>query len=261
MAEQRVRLMVRFFLMLQIIALTGCGVATQITCDLDYRNIGALSISALERDGIGVLTPSIVTGRETDKQIVGQVLSDVLEDYLAPRNVVTLAQLLNRINAAGLADSYAASLGMYDTSGILPQDTITQLGAAAGARFLAKLSLANFEQAQVERFGIAGIRVLSTNRTRIRLFLEIWDSDNGQIVWYANEELALASERATEEDLSVRGAATRAISEMLATILGQDSVTLSEESGDPICAPDAEPLFPADSGQISSVLGPSVAPI
>ena len=102
-----------------------------------------------------------------------------------------------------------------------------------GARYLAKISLANFEQSQVERFGVAGIRVLTTNSTRIRLFLEVWDSATGQIVWYANEELAIAADRATEEDLSVRGASVRAISEMMATLLA-DPDRLLDEEGEPI---------------------------
>ena len=219
--------------MLQLIFLTGCGFATQLTCDLDYRNIGSLSLSMLESDGIGVLTPSIVTGRETDKQIIGEVLSDVLEASLMMTNVVPLAEVLNRVNTAGLADVYAASLAMYDTSGIIPQASIDLLGEAVGARYLAKISLANFEQSQVERFGIAGIRVLTTNSTRIRLFLEIWDSETGHIVWYANEELAIAADRATEEDLSVRGASVRAIGEMMATLLA-DPNQLFDEEGEPI---------------------------
>ena len=225
----------RGLLTLQIVCLTGCGVTNQVTCDLDYRNLGSLTFFSLEGEGVGVLTPSIVTGRETDKQIIGEVLSDVLEVSLQMANVVPLAQVLNRINAAGLAETYAAALAMYDMSGILPQSSIERLGEAARARYLAKISLANFEQSQVERFGIAGFRVLSTNRTRIRLFLEIWDSTTGQIVWYANEELAIASERATEEDLSVRGASTRAINEMMATLLSAPIDPASGEEAVSIC--------------------------
>lgn len=219
--------------MLTLVCLTGCGFATQLTCDLDYRNIGSLTLSMLEADGIGVLTPSIVTGRETDKQIIGEVLSDVLEASLMMTNVVPLAEVLNRVNTAGLADVYASSLAMYDTSGIIPQSSIDLIGEAVEARYLAKISLANFEQSQVERFGIAGIRVLTTNSTRIRLFLEVWDSATGRIVWYANEELAIAADRATEEDLSVRGASVRAISEMMATLLA-DPDELFDEEGNPI---------------------------
>ncbi len=230
----------RSFLVMLLVCLTGCGVTSQVTCDLDYRNIGALTYASLENHGIGVLTPSIVTGRETDKQIIGEVLSEVLEVSIEMTSVVPLAQVLNRVNVAGLAETYAASLEMYDTSGIIPLASIAQLGEAAGARYLAKLSLANFEQSQVERFGVAGFRVLTTNRTRIRLFLEVWDSDTGQIVWYANEELNIASERATEEDLSVRGAATRAITEMMATIMTAEDDPLLEEHAVSVCAPDAE---------------------
>ena len=206
-------------LILQIVCLAGCGVTTQIACDLAYRNIGSISEAALEQNGIGVLTPSIVTGRETDKQVIGEVLSELLELRLSTTTVVSLVQFLNFVNTAGLAETYAASLEMYDTSGIIPRASIGRFGEAAEVRYLAKLSLANFEQSQVERFGIAGIRVLSTNRTRIRLFLEIWDSDDGRIVWYANEELSIASDRAAEDDLSIRGAATRAIGQMLDALL------------------------------------------
>ena len=221
--------------LLQITYLAGCGVTTQVTCDLEYRNIGSIAETTLQQYGIGVLTPSIVTGRETDKQVVGEVLSDGLRSRLGTMTVVSLVEFLNLINVAGLAEIYAASLEMYDESGIIPRASIGRLGEAANVRYLAKLSLANFEQTQVERFGIAGIRVLSTNRTRIRLFLEIWDSDDGQIVWYANEELSMASERAAEDELSIRGAATRAIGEMLNVLLTRTGERSYDEATDLAC--------------------------
>ena len=215
--------------------LAGCGVTTQITCDLAYQNVGSIAQTTLEQNGVGVLTPSIVTGRETDKQVIGEVLSDILESRLGTTTVVSLVEFLNFVNTAGLAETYADSLEMYDMSGIIPQASIGRLGEAADVRYLAKLSLANFEQSQVERFGIAGLRVLSTNRTRIRVFLEIWDSGDGQIVWYANEELSLASERAAEDDLSIRGAATRAIGQMLDALLSPAELVSADEDDELVC--------------------------
>jgi len=223
-------------LVLQIIYLAGCGVTTQMTCDLDYRNVAPIAETTLRQYGVGVITPSLVAGRETDKQVIGEVLSDVLESRLGTTTVVSLVDFLNLVNTAGLAETYAASLEMYDTSGIIPRTSIGRLAEAAEIRYLAKLSLANFERSQVERFGIAGIRVLSTNRTRIRIFLEIWDSDDGQIVWYANEELSIASERASEGDLSVREAATRAIGEMLDVLLTRPGERSSNGDTESACA-------------------------
>ena len=227
----------KYLPLLGCICLAGCTVATQVTCDLDYRFIGDLTEASLRENGIGVLTPSIVTGRETDKQIIGEVLSDVLESRLDDRSVVSLVELINFLNIGGLADLYASALEMYERTGVIPSAPLGQLGTAAGVRYLAKLSLANFEQSQIERFGIAGVRVLSTNRTRIRLFLEIWDSTDGKIIWYANEELNIASDQAAEDDLSVRGAATRAIQQMIDTILARSSDLVEGEVDDLACTP------------------------
>ena len=224
-------------LLLECICLAGCGVTTQVTCDLAYRNVGTLTEASLRDYGIGVLTPSIVTGRETDKQIIGEVLSDVLEARVDERSVLSLVEVINLINVGGLADAYASALEMYERTGVIPRAELGKLGAAAGVRYLAKLNLANFEQTQIERFGIAGLRVLSTNRTRIRLFLEIWDSTDGQIVWYANEELNIASDRAAEDDLSVRGAATRAVQQMLDTVLARSDDALEEDMDEVACTP------------------------
>jgi len=227
--------LMRLTLLLQFTYLVGCGATTQVTCDLDFRNVGPIAETALEQSGVGVLTPSIVTGRETDKQVVGEVLSDILESRLGTMTVVSLVDFLNLVNNAGLADSYTASLEMYDSSGLIPQDALKRLGEAADVRYLAKLSLANFEQNQIERFGVAGFRVISTYRTRIRVFLEIWDSDSGQIVWYANEELSIASERAAEDNLSIRGAAARAIGQMLDVLLTRADERPTDEATDSAC--------------------------
>lgn len=223
------------FLVLQLASIGGCGFTTQLTCDLDYQNVGSITKATIKRDGIGVLTPSSVTGHEADKQIFGDVLSTILAESLDDGEALSLAEFLNRINLAGLADTYAHSVEIYEISGIIGQDPIKRFGEAADVRFLAKLNLASIEQTQTERFGIAGIRVLSTNRTRIRLFLEIWDSHDGQIVWYANEDLSIASDRAAEENLSIRQAATQAIQQLVDSLLTEGQERSSEESSKFVC--------------------------
>jgi hypothetical protein len=208
-----------------------------LTCDLDYHDLDSITGATIRQHGVTVITPSIVTGRETDKKMIGDVLSNVLKSRFNGAKVVSLAEFLNRISDADLVGPYSRALTVYETSGLMPRESMRRLGEAAGVRYLAKVNLASFEQTQTERFGIAGIRVLSTNRTRIRIFLEIWDSDSGHIVWYANEELAIAADRAAEEILSIQGTAARALDEMMDILIPHNGEPSSDRDEEIICQP------------------------
>jgi hypothetical protein len=50
-------------------------------------------------------------------------------------------------------------------------------------RYLAQLKLGAFRQESKSRFGFLGVRVLEAKTSTIRLFLLIWDSQDGSVAW------------------------------------------------------------------------------
>ncbi len=211
---------------LSAFGLTGCGVTNQLHSELNYgAGSGAV---AIDQSGIGVLTPAAPTGKESDKQTLGDSVGGALEAGLPGAHVVSLAQVLSSINKAGLAGSYATMLEDYDHTGILDRQGLRDIGEAAGVRYLAKLNLGGFDQSSDKRLSIAGIRMFDTWRAVIRVHLEIWDSETGEIAWQGNEELTFAREGVKERPVSFRTVADLAAENLVAKVGESGSETIDE---------------------------------
>jgi hypothetical protein len=162
-----------------------------------------LSAGALEAHGIAFITPSTVTGQEEEKQAVALTFAEVLKRERPAMRVVTLAETLGLVNRAGLADDYREMYADYRDTGLFRRETLAKVGDLVGARYVAQLKLQGFHQVEKERFGIFGFRIVETRIATVRLFFQIWDSDNGTIAWEGTEELRMANETLEERPVTL----------------------------------------------------------
>jgi hypothetical protein len=200
--------------------------------ELNYGSAGAAAETALaiETAGVGVLTPAAPTGQESDKQALGDSLSAALQRDLQMTNVLGLPAMLSAINRAGLAGAYAHALADYENTGILDRDTLRAIGDASGVRYLAKLNLGNFNQSSDKRLSIAGIRMFDTWRATIRVHLEVWDSQTGDIAWQGNDELVYAREGIKERPVTFRQVADVAASNLVQKVGMSGSESVDHEA-------------------------------
>ncbi len=179
---------------------TGCA-RHQIHASVKFENI-ALTADDLESYGLGFITPSTVTGREQDIQSLAFIFARVLEEDRAQIHVVGLPETLSAINRADLADEYKQMYIDYSDTGIFKQPSLKKVGYVAGVRYLAQLKLSGFEQGSKGRFGMLGWRMVQTKQANIRLFLQVWDSENGAIVWEGTEELIYSNDTFSEQPIT-----------------------------------------------------------
>jgi hypothetical protein len=198
----RTRAQTAFALAALLAALGGCQ-GTQMYPSLQLHLI-SLRAGDLEAAGIAFLTPSTVTGQEQEKQAVALTFADVIKRERQGLRVVTLAETLGAINKAGLADPYRRMYDDYRDTGLLSQETLRRVGAATGARYLVQLKLQGFGQGAKDRFGIFGLRIVETKFAHLRLFLQIWDSQDGTIAWEGMQEMRISQETITEEPVMLR---------------------------------------------------------
>ena len=106
------------------------------------------------------------------------------------------------------------------------------IGDASGVRYLAKLNLGNFNQSSDKRLAIAGIRMFDTWRATIRVHLEVWDAQTGEIAWQGNDELVYAREGVKERPITFRQVADVAARNLVAKVgaSGAESVDQDPES-------------------------------
>ncbi len=211
--------------------LGGCAVTSQMHSELAYAGVPD-AVLVLDDGGIGVLTPAAPTGQESDKQTLGESLSTALAVELDGTRVMGLPAMLSAINRAGLAGDYAKALVDYENTGILDRDTLRAIGEASGVRYLAKVNLGNFNQSSDKRLAIAGIRMFDTWRATIRLHLEVWDAQTGEIAWQGVDELVYAREGVKERPVTFRQVADVAARNLVARVgtSGAESLDQNPES-------------------------------
>ena len=188
------------FMVLLFAVNTGCA-WHQVHTSVEFDNI-ALTVDELESYGLGFITPSTVTGREQDIQSLAFIFARVLEEDRPAIHVVGLPETLSAINQADLADEYKQMYIDYSDTGIFKQPSLKKVGYVAGVRYLAQLKLSGFDQGSKGRFGMLGWRMIQTKHANIRLFLQVWDSENGAIVWEGTEELIYSNDTFSEQPIT-----------------------------------------------------------
>jgi hypothetical protein len=156
----------------------------------------------LETHGLAFITPSTVTGREQDIQALAFIFAEVLRKQRPNIRVVSLPNTLSAINKADLAEEYKTMYVDYSDTGIFKKDALRLIGETTGARYLAQLKLSSFHQDASGRFGVFGLRLVKTREANIRLFFQIWNSEEGAIVWEGAEELNYAWDTFKEKPVS-----------------------------------------------------------
>jgi hypothetical protein len=147
----------------------------------------------LRPGGLAILTPTAASGHEEDRQTVALIFVATLAEQRSDLHVIPLATALSAINVAGLADAYARMYLAYKDTGLFDAQSIRRIGQAVGARYLVQLKLASFDQAGSGGvFSFMGLSLGHQQTATVRLFVQLWDSVDGRIVWERSNE---ASER------------------------------------------------------------------
>ncbi len=180
--------------------LSACGM--QQNYSSAQHNAISLTAQDLRTHGVAFISPSTITGQEEDKQVLAFVFANTLTRDRPDIATFTLPQTLGAVNRAGLATEYNRMFEDYRETGIFNRSSLKKVGAAANSRYLVQLNLANFRQESRGRFSMLGFRVYQTSHANIRLFIQIWDSADGSIVWEGVEELNLAKETSKENTIT-----------------------------------------------------------
>ncbi|WKZ11927.1 MAG: hypothetical protein QY320_12665 [Gammaproteobacteria bacterium] len=175
----------------------GCLAMKQTRYEVEAEAF-SLGPDDLERWGIGFLTPAAATGREADKQALAYIFAKELGLARPGVKVVPLPVILSAVNAADLDQQYKRMYRDYLETGILEGTVLERVGAQGGVRFLAQLSLADFQQQSRGRFSLLGLRMVDTKLSSMRVFVQIWDSEAGAVAWEGSIELNFAYDTAAE---------------------------------------------------------------
>jgi len=206
---------VRFFTcFLAPMTLAACSATVQ-TYSAPAHDSRGLKADDLRQGGIAFLTPSTITGHEEDKQALAHAFAVALREGRKEVRVVPLSETIGAVNRAGLAAQYRGMYTDYRDSALFDGAMIRQIAKAANVRYLAQLKLASVGQGARGRFGLFGLSILNTQYAQVRVFLQVWDSADGSIVWEGLNEVSMAMETAWEEPMTFQAVADRAARDLV----------------------------------------------
>ncbi len=203
--------------LLVLVALAGCVVSRQSHSTTQSQSID-LQPGVLASSGIAFITPNSFTGQEEDIQALALAFTEALREQRPTMRVMSLPETLSSINRAGLARDYRQMFEDYQLTGILERDTLRKVGEVIGVRYLAQLKLGAFRQESSDRWKAAGLRLVETKTTSLRLYLQIWDADHGTIAWEGGQELTTAHDSIREKSIPFNTAVRQSAVELIARL-------------------------------------------
>jgi len=180
-----------------MILLCACFVP-QVSDTAQNRAI-SLKAQDLPIYGVAFITPSTVTGQEEEKQEVALTFAEVLRRERPAIHCLFLPETINAINRAGLSEDYKRMYVDYRDTGIFNRDILRKVGEATKTRYVAQLKLMAFSQGSDNRFGVLGLRLIDTKSADLRLFFQIWNTQDGTIAWEGVQEIHYAIDRISEK--------------------------------------------------------------
>jgi hypothetical protein len=100
---------------------------------------------------------------------------------------------LSLLNEQGLARDYADLISGYASGGILERQRLRRIGSALASRYLMLPGLAEFDQTLIDKYEVIGLKLVRTRLTTLRLWLQLWDAQTGQIVWESGGEVTVVT--------------------------------------------------------------------
>jgi hypothetical protein len=178
-----------------VIFLTGCTPLymwdTHTTSTPRPQSSG---FAELAREPVATLGPITPAGLQGFSPFLSRALTAAISEASPSIRGIPTHETVNVINGQGLAAEYADLISGFVRSGILERELLKRIGSALGSRYLLLPGLADFNQVLVDRFEIAGIKMVRNRVITLRLWRQLWDTQTGQIVWESTGEATVASE-------------------------------------------------------------------
>ena len=175
------------------VVLAGCTPLYTWDTDTTTARLRTLDIADLAREPVataGVVAPGGLQGFSTT---LSHALSAAIAHTSPPIRVIPAYQTMNALNDQDLSAEYADLLAGFSRSGIMERERLQRIGSALGVRYLLLPGLADLNQVILDKFELAGFKIVRTRITVLRVWLQLWDVRTGHIVWESSGHIATAS--------------------------------------------------------------------
>jgi ABC-type uncharacterized transport system auxiliary subunit len=124
---------------------------------------------------------------------LSHALSGALAEVTPPIREIATDQTLNWLTDKGLATEYADLREGFARNGMLDRHRLQRIGSGLGSQYVLLPGIAQFNEEILDKYEAAGIKLLRNRVTTLRLWLQLWDSQTGHIVWESSGEVTTAT--------------------------------------------------------------------
>jgi len=140
---------------------------------------------------MGLVAPANLQGFNPSLSLA---LVNAIAKVRPPFWAIPAYETTNLLNQQGFAKDYGDLLSGFVLSGILDQQRLRRIGSALCARYLLLPGLAEFDQSIIDKFDFLGVKLLRNRVTTLRLWLQLWDAQTGQILWESSGEVTAVTQ-------------------------------------------------------------------
>jgi hypothetical protein len=216
---------VRLTAVLLLLATAGC---TGPLYDWQVRThstvlLQPLNQSTLDRQSVAVLPAVSMPALRGNEVGLGRFLFDILHKVAPHWNVVSEEETTARINRNGFAGQFTQMRSDYEQSTILDRDVLRAIAAAIQVRYVFQPRLAAFSQIMTDRwqFPVLQVWLVRIRSSIIRLSLQLWDTETGDLVWASVAEGAMWNEAVSHEPVFLEDIAKASLSSMVSDLFNQ----------------------------------------
>jgi hypothetical protein len=149
--------------------------------------------SELMRAPVGVFLPVAPGNLQGFGPMLSHALSGAMAEVNPPIHEIAADEVLNRLTDQGLTAEYADLRAGFARNGILDRHRLQHIGLSLGVRYVLLPGLAQFSEEILDKYEAAGIKLLRNRVTTLRMWLQLWDTQSGHIVWEASGEVTASA--------------------------------------------------------------------
>jgi hypothetical protein len=178
-------------------------------------------LSILERQPVALFPSKTSPGLRGNEVGLSQYLGEVLRKIVPSWKVISAKETITRINRQGLASEFIRIGNDYEQSDIFERDPLRKIAAGIGARYVFQPRLATFTQMMIDRFKFPGIdlRLTQTRSSIMRLSLQLWNAETGELVWDSVAETNMANEAVSQDPVYLEDIARATLASMISDLL------------------------------------------
>src|SRR5262245_22819812 len=139
---------------------------------------------------LGLLAPASLQGFSP---FLSHPLAVALADGAPQIRARPAQETMNKLNEQGLAGAYAELVEGFARSSILDRDRLRRIGSALGSRYVFLPGVAELNHTLVDSFDALGLKVVRNQVITLRLWLQLWDTQSGRMLWESAGEATVAS--------------------------------------------------------------------